>query len=315
MLTRPAKGFNLSVAGHNIDLEIFADWLEASALFSDADVSAGDIVDFLLDEALYTSQDFAWEFMDNVFSTITVRSILMGDNYPFYVRHGSRLVRKDDWRAFAPYSFCLALSLSQTYPTWASSFGKNYTRQGELFEALTAESMTAHYIGWTVKNTGWTRTTPKKINQIVAEVSDWLGEATGEITTWTRAQANEAGLDLLCFRPYSDFRGGFPSFLVQCASGKDWKDKLKTPDLRIWTKIVTFSNDPKKAFSMPFALSQKDFIFHGNLVDGLLLDRCRLLAPAPNAAQWASATISNDLVDWLETRIPSLPVADNALII
>jgi hypothetical protein len=315
MLSVPAKGFNRSVSTHNVEVDICADWLEASALFTDTEVSAADVVDLLRETELYATQDFAWEFVDNVFSTINRRAFLMGENYPFAVKHGSRLTRKDHWKSFAPYSFCLALSLSQLYPVWASSFGKNYTRQGELFENLTAESLKAHYVGWTVKKTGWTRTTPKKIQQIVAEVSSWLGEGTGAISTWTRELANEAGLDLLCFRQYEDFRGGFPAFLVQCASGKDWKEKLKTPDLRIWEKIVTFSSGPKKALSMPFALSEKDFIYHCNIVDGLLLDRHRLLAPGTIVNTWITVTTSDELNDWIAARILTLPVLDNALIV
>jgi len=315
MLTVPEKGFKRSVNSHNVDVDICADWLEASALFTDGDVSAGDVVDILREAELYATQDYAWEFVDNVFSTISRRAFLIDSNYPFSVRHGSRLMRKDHWRSYAPYSFCLTLSLSQLFPNWASAFGKNYTRQGELFETLTAEAMRAHYVGWTVKTTGWTRTTPKKIQQVVTEVSHWLGEGTGDIGTWTREMANEAGLDLLCFRTYQDVRGGLPAFLVQCASGKDWKEKLKTPDLRIWEKIITFSSSPKKALSTPFALSQNDFIYHCNIVDGLLLDRYRLLAPGALDPTWVTVQTADDLNAWVGTRIVTLPVMDNALIV
>jgi hypothetical protein len=147
---------------------------------------------------------------------------------------------------------------------------------------------------------------------VATSVANALGETTGDLAAWTTEDAKEAGLDLLCFRPYSDARPGLPAFLVQCASGNDWKSKLKTPDLRIWTKIVSFPNDPKKALSMPFALSHEDFRRHCNVLDGLLLDRLRLLSHQSARSRWLTPATETSLISWVANRVTSLPQLEAA---
>lgn len=215
---------------------------------------------------------------------------------------------QDAWEQFPAYSFCLALSLPGSYPEWARNFGQDYNEQGELFEALTAESVRGTLTGWVVHPTGWTRTTPTRLAEVVARLASLLGEATGDLAHWTQQKANEAGLDLLCFRPFPDGRVGVPVYMFQCASGADWKKKLKSPDLRVWTKIITFASDPKKAFAMPFALSEKDFTYNTNLVDGLLLDRHRLLSPGLERRDWVPSDLATRLVAWTDPRIQQLPM-------
>jgi hypothetical protein len=244
----------------------------------------------------------------DAFSNIRERARLIGESYPIEVVGQKRLRKKGNWELYASYVFCLLLSLAKYYPGWARGFGQDYTTQGELFERLTAESVGVSLREWTVHPTGWTRTNPRRLGAIVADVAARLGETTGDIIRWSRQKANEAGLDLLCFRPFPDGRVGVPVYLIQCASGGDWHTKLKTPDLRIWTKVIDFAADPKKAFSMPFALSASDFTFHCNLVDGLLLDRYRLLAPGQAQREWITPQLTTELVAWARPRVAALPI-------
>jgi hypothetical protein len=310
MLALPKKGFSRSKTAHNVDLAVCCDWLEASVLFAQEPVSGSDIVDVLRENEIYADQNFAWELVYNAFAGLEDRARLMGDGYPLAVQGGPRLVARGDWRDYSAYSFCLILSLPSAYPDWARSFGTDFTAQGELFEALTSESVAASLSGWTVHPTGWTKARPSQLADIVTDVAAKLGEATGDLFRWTKDKAKEAGLDILCFRPFPDGRVGVPVYMVQCASGNDWKGKLKTPDLRIWTKVITFASDPKKAFSMPFALDSADFIYSANVVDGLLFDRHRLLAPGLNLRDWLPAALKGQLVAWLEPRIAALPAME-----
>jgi hypothetical protein len=307
MLGLPEKGLYRSVRVHNVDFGVFCDWLEASAMFSGEDVTGSDVVDLLRENEFYRDQDFAWDLLNNAFAAIRTRARLLGKGYPMHVSGGTRIVAVEDWRDFAAYAFCLMLSLPSVYPTWARAFGVDYTTQGELFEALTAESMSRSFQGWIVHPTGWTKTTPSQLRSIVESIAARLGEATGEVKRWTSSHAKEAGLDMICFRPFPDGRVGIPVYLMQCASGADWKSKLKTPDLRIWTKIITFAAEPKKALSMPYALDEADFTQRTNIVDGLLLDRHRLLSPGMGVRDWITPELAARLIAWVEGRAPSLP--------
>jgi hypothetical protein len=190
---------------------------------------------------------------------------------------------------------------------WARSFGKDYTEQGSLFEELTAVCMRQMLLGWEVHSTGWTSTHPIKLKDVVNEVATKMHEPIGKVQRWTKAQANEAGLDLLCFRSFEDKRAGFPVYLVQCASGADYEDKLHTPNLKIWGRVVEFTAQPKKAFSMPFGLLDDEFIRVCNLVDGLLLDRYRLLAPGRTNTKWLPVALKTRIAKWTKSRIDTLP--------
>lgn len=176
-----------------------------------------------------------------------------------------------------------------------------------FFEELTAEAVKQSLTSWEIHPTGWTRGSPVKLATVVKDIALLLGEATGDLARWASAKANEAGLDLLCFRPFPDGRVGIPVYLFQCASGSDWKTKLKTPDLDLWTKIITFASHPKKAFSMPFALPEDEFIRRCANVNGLLLDRQRLLAAGLQKRSWMSSVLAKKVNKWTAARVRSLP--------
>ncbi len=123
--------------------------------------------------------------------------------------------------------------------------------------------------------------------------------------------ANEEGLDLVCWDPYSDGWGGRPIYLFQCASGEDWKKKTHTPDINMWSRVIGFSNFPSKAFAIPFALLEKEFRKKSGTVNGILLDRFRLHACCePDEEEWASDDLRSGLLSWLQPRVKQLPLAD-----
>lgn len=309
MLALPPKGFARSITKHNVDIAICCDWIEACALFGDGEASGSDVVDILRENEIYATQEFAWELVNNVFLAIRERKRVLGDGYPLHVQAGMRVVSDAPWQDAAPYAFCLALSLSKAYPNWAQAFGQDFGLQGKLFEDLTAEAVAMTFNGWEVHQTGWSATEPNHIATVVRNVAELIGEVTGEVWRWSAKRAKEAGLDLLCFKPFPDNRAGFPIMLFQCASGKDWKSKLHQPELRVWTKIVSFTIDPQKALAMPFALDPDDFRNHANVVNGLLLDRDRLLVPGRANREWISDGLRNRMQAWVEPRIGTLPLA------
>lgn len=310
MLALPTKGFNRSVSKHNVQASICCDWIEACALFGEGETAGSDIVDILRENEIYESQDFAWELVNNAFLTIRERRRVLGAGYPFRIPAGTRVVCDEEWPDFAAYAFCLTLSLSKAYPAWWQGFGADYGPQGQLFEDLTAQSVSSMFPGWETHQTGWSSTAPNLITDIVRQVADLIGEATGDIGRWSARRAKEAGLDLLCYRPYADGRVGIPVMLFQCASGQDWRAKVHTPEVRIWTKIISFAVDPKKAFAMPFSLEPNEFRYHSNVVNGLLLDRDRLLSPGRENRDWVTEELRDRLRAWTQPRIEALPRAE-----
>ncbi len=278
-------------------------------MFLDEEISTTDCVDALSEGQIYDNQDMAAEIVADGWSELRRRQSSIGSGSPFSIT-ALRLKRIKKWDEVPAHSFCLILALQKWFRKWAKQFGKSFNVQGELFELVTKESLEHQFSGWTIHKTGWSTSAPNKLGAVVDGVVSHLGEPRGKVERWTKPDANEAGLDLLCYRPFADKRVGIPVYLMQCASGGDWEGKLHTPSLKIWGRVVEFTAKPRKAFATPFAFLNADFIRNCNLVDGLLLDRYRLLAPARENNEWISGALRKKLVAWVKLRIRDLPLRE-----
>ena len=309
MISLPTKGLAVSVNVHNVDRYILCDWIEASALFFGKDVTGPDLVDLLTENNIYKSQDFAWDIVNESLATLELRSRLLGEGYPL-VATAEGFEAKGEWEDYSPYAFCLMLSLVRSHGDWAKgNFGTDFTEQGELFELLTAEAVERTLTGWKVHSTGWTRTNTVRIKNVVQGICAQVNEAAGDVARWTKSTAKEAGLDLVSWRPFVDGNVGVPVYLWQCASGMDWVQKRKTPDIALWSKIVTWAVTPRRAMAMPFALNETDLRHHSVAVEGLLMDRHRLLEPGVELRDWISPALRDRLIDWVWPRAAMLPQA------
>ena len=65
-----------------------------------------------------------------------------------------------------------------------------------------------------------------------------------------------------------------------------------------------------EAFAMPYALSEREFRQSCNRVNGLLLDRYRLLSAGGDDPNWVSRELQERIVAWLAPRLVRLPHAD-----
>jgi len=309
MLAMPERGMAHSVKKHNIDVNVLCDWIEASLLFKIDEVSKPDVVDILVENEVYNSQDFATEILDVAWSILRQRLSLPGAPITFKITN-NRITRNQEWSNFPAYAFCLALSCaSYLYPTWAHAYGDDYATQGSLFERLTLESLKKAFPNWTIKRIGWAPDNPVRLKESVNHILRDLNEfANGDIDLHVTECANELGLDLLAFYPFGDVHSSFPVIMVQCASGKDWVNKRHTPDLAVWRKIVNFNAQPLRAFAMPYSFVDKEaFRRNATKVDGLFLDRYRLLVPNPGQAMTnIDADLDEELVNWLRPRVDDL---------
>lgn len=308
MLALPTTGFGRSVAKDNVELDVLCDWIEGSILFDDGDLKQREVVKTLCDRNIYDDQDMADNLVACAWSELRRRQRFLGNGSPYKFDGQAMKLAVDPWKDAPGHAFCVLLSLAKWYKDWARKFGKDYTIQGELFEQLTKESVEAQFTGWAVKTTGWSRTNTKKLDAVVTHVADELGEAKGDVKKWSKVSANEAGLDLVCLKYFSDDRPGRPVFFFQCASGGDWDGKLHTPRLELWRRLIEFTalSLPTKAFATPFAFLDDEFIQNCNLVDGLLMDRYRLLASSALNPNWMSPKLSEQIYKWAKPRVAKL---------
>ena len=300
MLRVPTKGLQPSVNKHNCRVDVLADWIEGSVLLNQTRISKSDIVDRLIEEEVYRSEDFARELIADIWSDLRYR-----------VAHGRiRALRIDSdgviprghWSEFPAYSFCLTLALRD----WCSFVDNSHREQGDLFERLTECSMGAR--GWRTRITGWPTTNASNVRELVEEVASHIKEpVAGNIEEWIEEDGKDGGLDLVCDKPFADDRGGHPLYFFQCASGRNWKSKIKTPDLEYWEDLIDFVFTPTRGLAIPYVLSTKrEFRRIANRVDGILLDRLRLMAPFDRVGSQVPPKLGSDLNKWLTPRIEAL---------
>lgn len=261
-----------------------------------------------MEELLYESQDKAAEFLADVWREFERRRSVLGKSYPVQVEN-RRLLRKKTWRQSLAYSFCLLLCFAGRYRRWARRFGANFTEQGLLFEQVTTEALKHELAGWNIHSTGWSRAKTAGLRKIVEDVRARLGEDSGQLEKFPNIKAaKDAGLDVVVSRPFGDNRVGFPLYLVQCASGAKWEAKCNEPNLNVWRTLIDFAVIPRKALAIPFALPDQDFWFRCRAMDGMLIDRMRLLSAGRRKPNWLSESVKSRLIGWMTPRVEALPL-------
>jgi len=305
MLTTPTKGFVRSVEKHNVRLDVLCDWIEGSVLLDHEELSVTDIADVLVEEEIYDKQDFAREGVQDAWAELRRRQYLIGDSCAFNISD-KWIQARTQWQDAPAHAFCVLLSLAPYYDWWRHEFGNDYTKQGDLFEQLVKASLEAQLCSWEIHQTGWTRTSTDGLRQVVNKVATRLGEELVHSELWDQSKAKDMGLDLLCYRPFPDNRVGIPVYLMQCASGGNWQGKLKTPDLDIWNDMISFRNQPLRAFAAPFSFLDDEFTKSCVRVKGLFLDRCRLLGAFHYHENWVSKPLQDQITAWAEPRVEVL---------
>jgi hypothetical protein len=309
MLDVPPYGFARSVTKHNGLAGIQADWIEGSVLFAVDSISRADIVDALVENNSYSNQDFASEWTGVVFAEIERRIKLLGAG-SILGREGNRIRRLREWQECPAFAFCLVLSLQALYRKQIeTACGLDYSQQGALFERLCAESLRA--LDWEVAVVGWSKDSAETAFETkVSDLASALGSAPllAGIAKWTPESTKDAGLDLVAWKGFPDGHEGRPICLVQCASGEDWPNKLHTPNLATWNKLIDFATKPRSGLAMPFAPDVAEFRLkanHETLM--LLLDRHRLLHPARGGMKFPSKVLGEELIPWVTKRADALP--------
>lgn len=311
MLAIPEFGFRLSVKKHNCDLVVVCDWIEASLLSAETEVSQPQVADILHEQSIYqksvgAESRLCAEFMEIVWTEMRRRESLLG-KVALFEMTGKRIVRRRNWEEFAPATFLLVLACADYFPVLRNKPLNNYIVQGELFEDFCALSLGGN--GWQTTRTGWaSHQGAQKLPKTVAAVAAALDErAINGAVVELYKHENEAGCDLVSHWAYPDRWTGRPVVLLQCASGDTFKQKLGTPSIDVWRKFIGFSTIPLRGFCTPRTFENRTFLQHGGKVSGLFLDRFRLLQPFAEAPDLLSADVGKRLLRWLRPRIKAMP--------
>ena len=301
MLSHPSDFLRVA-RDPDLDNSMILDWLEATSLFLEEELSQTDVVDHLVQEQVFEDQDSASELVLAAWTALQRRMSWIGSHAPI-VFNDRWMTRRVNWQDVPAHSYCLLVSLGSRYEDWHTTFGPNYVEQGRLFESITRAAMEARFSGWRFLQTGWSRDNTSKLASVIDELTVAIDERRGDPEGYLDLNAKDAGVDLVWHLRFPDSRGGTPVYLTQCASGKNWAEKVNEPDIKEWVKIVDFAAPPNKALSLPFALNERELRRQSNRAGGLLVDRYRLLAQATPELMWIPGPLRLELINWLDGRI------------
>jgi hypothetical protein len=311
MLVLPEKGFRRSVKKHNCDLNIVCDWLEATLAIDEEEISHGTVEDILAEQDIYDSGDgdaklLRADFIEQIWQEMSRRSSLAGAAALYKVDR-QVITRTADLEAALPASFLVLLCCSEYYAELGTGAFANWGKTGDLFEQFCLQSIAAQ--GWSVTRTGWASATgAKKLAGTVEKISAATGEKLkNEAWVERYKDKNEAGCDLVGFLEFPDQRTGRPLVLIQCAAGADYEDKLGTPDVGLWNKLIGFSTSPVKGFCTPRSFCDDSrFLVIAGQVNGWLMERYRLLLPFARGAV-VGEPLAGELRVWIEARTQAIP--------
>lgn len=209
------------------------DYIEFYTFFYGDEVSKSEILDYLDDNDINILKFYNQSSSNNideddnnresiindVFSCLEYRAILLGDNYPFYIDSNLIELKPELSEENTLYIILLFCSMLNKF----SEFQADLTREFEVIILAALENMF-----------------PNSIIKSFGENSDYAGNAQDKIRTLARdlnigirenevkkVKGNqEKGLDLIVWSPFKDKVPNMNIWLVQCACGKQWTSKF-----------------------------------------------------------------------------------------
>lgn len=274
-------------------VEDLADWLEIRA-FRDRDGNSSH-VDLLralrisgtedaLDEEDETDATIeSWEdpyeaAVESAFMEIEDRFKACGaerGTYPFALEADYIALAKDT-RA-SVYTFLLLLS------RYGGSAEAKPAQGPKLFEEVCAKAA-EEYIGGaniTVKSRVFgfpRRVLPAGFEKALQKLCDELQEGTGPRSRPNSIDQKDAKLDIVAWRDFDDARPGKLITFGQCATGRNWNEKLTELQPGEWCGFWMQDRPavfPIRMFFVPHRVSRREWL-HSSFKGGILFDRCRI---------------------------------------
>lgn len=254
----------------DFDPHSLAEFIESELVFSDDDyMSLTELRVLFAVGNQPTDDDIAFAFLE-----IERRGNEFGTHYPFLVDDRGVLLVRTESSKF--YVFLLLMSL-KGMPVREN---RDFPRSDPIFDAIAREAFRAELgphseaivFAWPPRDGR-----PTKFNEAVEWAARKIGirPRAGEVVP---EHLQDAGVDVIVWRPFPDGRNGFQLLLVQ--NTVQWTFRKKPYDVRVlrWFAWWHLGAVPTIGFAIPFAMPKGD-IWWQDVVDGvaLVLDRGRLL--------------------------------------
>lgn len=232
--------------------------------------------------------------------------ILSGNRYPFVVSSGGIATSEVTSEAGEVYQL---LTLSSYFSGDIGGSNAEYTRLFEDIAAVAARD----YLGGSATNAEiYQMGSPRRSGQpsrFADAVTDMCAKMHDGGLAKDRLQAahmKDAKLDIAAWIPTPDRRQGKLIGFGQCATGKNWRDKISELQPDSWCALwITdrFAVLPVRMFFVPHAIPSNDWLLV-SYDAGMIFDRVRIVAHSKEVPP----SISERVHQWLSTALQGVKV-------
>jgi hypothetical protein len=301
----------------------FADWTELCALTEPAGHVSRDWVGDVVrdagllgnieeagfpDEDLYgtsddlTEQDALATFTNDVWREIEVRAHTVGSAYPYRVDGTTVQRRVASWHDIPSHSMFLLCDIGRRYGLDTDD------ELQHLFERVVAACAARLVRGSTVRF-GWPRDPdwPTSIEDRITRLGEELGLEVESLPGKLDPKDKDVGLDVVARHSFGDNGPGTVTYLVQCATGRNWREKNGEPSLEAWQDLLRWNSRLIRAIAVPWRLEPPyDYVRTFRRFNGaVVLDRLRLLSA--DVDQTLPADLRDLVLAWCTERLGALP--------
>lgn len=231
-----------------------ADWAEWYVAHSQESLSKSALSSAI---ASAKGADPTDNFVDSIWLELGQRQALYGDNSPIKVL--PRLLEsRFPWAENPSYMACLIFSVTGNIE------GSGYA--GQLFEEVSNIAVKRYINGESITCGFPMKLKAKELSRLVKE--DFVKDYP--------KFRQDRNLDVMVWRPFGDNRPSQLIILVQCAAGKNWRDKTKELNIKAWQSYINFLSPPLKSFTLPDIISDAERFEDYSHDSGIIFDRSRI---------------------------------------
>ena len=235
------------------------------------------------------------------------RSAVIGQGYCYHLTGATVARRVSGWQELPIHTLLLLCDIGRRYTGEVSVAGA-----GRLFELIVAAAARklfrgpAARFGWPIEP-GW----PTAVEARVERLAEELGLETEALDGKLQPTSKDEGLDVAARLSLRDNEAGTLTFLIQCATGKNWKSKTGEPSIAVWAELLRWNSLLVRGLAVPWRLEPPDdYLRTFKRFDGaIVLDRPRLLAA--DAEELLPVPVRGEILEWCEDRLSRIPILDS----
>lgn len=284
-------------------INVIADWVELCALADGEALSRERVATAYAGLYGYTDSgdaDDLNQLAEDTWVELRRRQALLGDQYPLAV-HSSTLETISDLRSCPSFVFLL---LAATAGHYGRGEGEELAK---LFEHVVTASAKG-LLGGRAARFGWPpdKGARSSVRDRIECFAQELGLEAQNLGGKVGPYDKDMGLDVAARHAVGGSAAGSVVFLIQCATGKNWRNKGKASVNR-WKELIQWNARPVPAFAVPWWWAKdEEYIWYFRRMDHVIvLDRARLLQGGPDC--YLEGDRRAEVEDWARKQLTALP--------